>query len=118
MDRLPSHYQTIADLADGIRKGDMTSTQLVQNLLDRISRLDGELNAFRLTCPERAVEQAAAADRQIRDGKDPGLLHGIPYVVKDLFDVKGLPTTAGASLLDNNIAAADAHAVSRLNRAG
>jgi aspartyl-tRNA(Asn)/glutamyl-tRNA(Gln) amidotransferase subunit A len=118
MERLPLHYQTITELASGIRKGDMTSTRLVQNLLDRIDMLDGKLNAFRLTCPERALEQAAVADRQIRDGKDSGILHGIPYVVKDLFDVKGLPTTAGASLLDNNIAVADAHAVSRLKRAG
>ena len=118
MDRPPLHYQTITDLADGIRKGEITSTQLVQNLLDRIKSLDGQLNAFRLTCPERALEQAAAADRQIRDGKDPGILHGIPYAVKDLFDVKGLPTTAGASLLEKNIAAANAHAVQQLNRAG
>ena len=118
MDRLPLHYQTITDLADGIRQGDVTSTQLVQNLLDRISMLDDELKAFRLTCPEHALEQAAAADIQIKDGKDPGILHGIPYVVKDLFDVKGLPTTAGTNLLDNNIATADAHAVDRLNRAG
>jgi aspartyl-tRNA(Asn)/glutamyl-tRNA(Gln) amidotransferase subunit A len=64
------------------------------------------------------LEQAAAADRQIRDGKDPGILHGIPYAVKDLFDVKGLPTTAGASLLEKNIAAENAHAVQQLNRAG
>jgi aspartyl-tRNA(Asn)/glutamyl-tRNA(Gln) amidotransferase subunit A len=118
MDRLPLHYQTITDLADGFRKGEMTSTRLVQNLLDRIKSLDGRLNAFRLTCPERALEQAAVADRQIREGKDPGILHGIPYAVKDLFDVKGLPTTAGASLLEKNIAAANAHAVQQLNRAG
>ena len=118
MDRPPLHYQTITDLADGIRKGEITSTQLVQNLLDRIKSLDGQLNAFRLKCPERALEQAAAADRQIRDGKDPGILHGIPYAVKDLFDVKGLPTTAGASLFEKNIAAANAHAVQQLNRAG
>jgi aspartyl-tRNA(Asn)/glutamyl-tRNA(Gln) amidotransferase subunit A len=118
MDRPPLHYQTITDLADGIRKGEITSTQLVQNLLDCIKSLDGQLNAFRLTCPERALEQAAAADRQIRDGKDPGILHGIPYAVKDLFDVKGLPTTAGASLFEKNIAAANAHAVQQLNRAG
>ena len=118
MDRLPLHYQTITDLADGIRKGDFTSTELVQYLLDRIKSLDGRLNAFRLTCPERALEQAAAADRQIRDGKDAGILHGIPFAVKDLFDVKGLPTTAGSSLLEKNIAAADAHAVQRLKRAG
>ncbi len=58
MDKPPLHYQTITDLADGIRKGDLTSTQLVQNFLDRINSLDGQLNAFRLTCPERALEQA------------------------------------------------------------
>jgi aspartyl-tRNA(Asn)/glutamyl-tRNA(Gln) amidotransferase subunit A len=118
MDSPPLHYQTITDLADGIRKGDFTSTELVQYLLDRIKSLDGRLNAFRLTCPEQALEQAAAADRKIRDGKDAGILHGIPFAVKDLFDVKGLPTAAGASLLEKNIAAADAHAVRQLKRAG
>ncbi len=118
MDRLPLHYQTITNLADGIRKGEMTSTRLVQNLLDRIKSLDGRLNAFKLMCSERALEQAAAADRQIREGNARGILHGIPYAVKDLFDVEGLPTTAGASLLEKNIAAANAHAVQQLNRAG
>ncbi len=118
MDKLPLHYQTITDLADSIRKGEITATQLVQNLLDRIKSLDGQLNAFRLTCPERALEQAQAADRQISNGKDSGILHGIPYAVKDLFDVKGLPTTAGAKLLEKNIAAEDAHAVRRLSQAG
>ena len=118
MDRPPLHYQTITDLADGIRKGDITSTELVQYLLDRIESLDGQLNAFRLRCPEQALEQAAAADRQINDGKEPGILHGIPFAVKDLFDVKGLPTTAGTSLLGKNIAVADAHAVQLLKRAG
>ena len=71
-----------------------------------------------MTCPEQALEQAAAADRQIRDGKDVGILHGIPFAVKDLFDVKGLPTAAGASLLEKNIAAADAHVVRQLKGAG
>jgi aspartyl-tRNA(Asn)/glutamyl-tRNA(Gln) amidotransferase subunit A len=118
MDKPPLHYQTITDLADGIRKDDITSTELVQYLLNRIESLDGQLNAFRLRCPERALEQAAAADRKIKDGKEPGILHGIPFAVKDLFDVKGLPTTAGTSLLEKNIAAADAHAVRQLKRAG
>jgi len=114
----PLHYQTITDLAYGIRKGEITSTQLVQDLLSRIKSLDGQLNAFRLTCPERALEQADAADRQIRDGKDTGMLCGIPYAAKDLFDVKGLPTTAGSSLLGKNIASANSHAVRQLERAG
>ncbi len=118
MDNPPLHYQTIADLAQRMRTGEITSTQLVQNSLDRIQSLDGQLNAFRLVCPERALEQAQAADRKLRDGKDPGILCGIPYAAKDLFDVKGLPTTAGSSLLDKNIAAEDAHAIRRLTRAG
>ncbi len=118
MDRPPLHYQTITDLAQGLRKGEITSTQLVQNSLVRIKSLDGQLNAFRLMCPERALEQARAADRQRRDGNDPGMLCGIPYAAKDLFDVKGLPTTAGSSLLEKNIATANSHAVHQLERAG
>ncbi len=118
MNKPSLHYQTITDLADGMRRGEITSTRLVQDLLDRIKSLDGQLNSFRLTCPERALEQAQAADRQIKDGKDPGMLCGIPYAAKDLFDVEGLPTTAGSSLLGKNIAAADAHAIHKLKRAG
>lgn len=118
MEKLPLHYQTISELADGIRCGDITSVQLVQRLLERIESLDGRLNAFRLTCPEKALEEARAADRQRRDGGDLGILHGIPYAVKDLFDVRGLATAAGSKLLEKNIAAADAQAVSRLSQAG
>jgi aspartyl-tRNA(Asn)/glutamyl-tRNA(Gln) amidotransferase subunit A len=118
MDKLPLHYQTITDLADGIRKGEITSAQLVQNLLERIESLDGRLNAFRLTCAEQALEQARDADRQIRDGKASGILHGIPYAVKDLFDVNGLPTSAGSKLLEKNIAVEDACAVRKLSQAG
>lgn len=118
MGHLPLHYQTISDLAAGMRRGEISASRLVQNLLERITMLDGNLNAFRLTCPERALEQAEAADRLINAGKDPGILCGIPYAAKDLFDVKGLPTAAGSSLLEESIAAADAHAIRRLNRAG
>ena len=118
MEQLPLHYQTIPNLADMMRQGQITSTQLVQHFLDRITSLDGRLNAFRLTCPERALAQAQEADRLIREKKDPGILCGIPYAAKDLYDVKGLPTTAGLSLLEDNIAAADAHAIRRLDRAG
>jgi aspartyl-tRNA(Asn)/glutamyl-tRNA(Gln) amidotransferase subunit A len=118
MDNPPLHYQTIADLAQKLRTGAITSTQLVQSSLDRIQSLDSQLNAFRMVCPERALEQAQAADRQFSAGEDLGRLWGIPYAAKDLFDVKGLPTTAGTDLLKDNIASADAYAIDRLNRAG
>jgi aspartyl-tRNA(Asn)/glutamyl-tRNA(Gln) amidotransferase subunit A len=118
MDKSPLHYQTITDLADAIRKGEITSTLLTENLLDRINSLDGRLNAFKLVCPEQALEQARTADRELSNGKDTGFLHGIPYAVKDLFDVKGLPTTAGSKLLENNTAAKDSRATKSLSEAG
>ena len=118
MEKPPLHYQTITELAGGLRRGELTSSRLIENLLERITSHDAKLNAFRLTCPERALEQAQAADRQLRVGRDSGILHGIPYAVKDLFDVKGMPTAAGARLLEKNMAGEDAQAVSRLAQAG
>jgi len=118
MDKIPLQYQTITYLAERMRKGEITSTQLVENLLGRIEALDGKLNAFKLTCPQQALEWARAADQQLSAGRDAGILHGIPYAAKDLFDVKGMPTAAGSKLLENNIAAQDCRAVRSLSRAG
>ena len=118
MDKSPLHYQTLTDLAGRIRKGEITSTQLTENLLDRIDSLDGRLNAFKLLCPDQALEQARAADQELNSGKDLGILKGIPYAAKDLFDVKGLPTAAGSKLLESNIAAEDSRAIQSLAEAG
>ena len=118
MGTLPLHYQTIPELVISIEKGDLTSAQLTEHLLNRIKTLDGKLNAFKLTCPEAALEQARTADQQLSQGRKLGALHGIPYAVKDLFDVKDKPTAAGANLLEKNIATADSAAVQRLVKAG
>jgi aspartyl-tRNA(Asn)/glutamyl-tRNA(Gln) amidotransferase subunit A len=118
MKELPLNYQTITELAAGIRNGEITSIELTECIIDRIKFLDGALNAFRLTCPEEALEAAHRADRDLKSGKDLGLLHGIAYAVKDLFDVKGLPTKAGAKLLENNVAPDSATAVRRLSDSG
>ena len=118
MDSLPLHYQTITHLAQMIRKGDITSTGLTEEILSRIHSLDGHLNAFKLKCPEQVLEQARKADQQLNAGNDSGILHGIPYGAKDLFDVDGLPTTAGANLLEKNTVAKTATAVDRLSNAG
>ena len=112
------HFESITSLGRRLRSGELSPVALTETFLDRIERLDDQLGAFTVVCAERALAQARAARTQIEAGIDLGPLHGIPYAAKDLFDVRGLPTTAGTRLLADNIAAADATVVARLARAG
>jgi aspartyl-tRNA(Asn)/glutamyl-tRNA(Gln) amidotransferase subunit A len=112
------HDLSIAELGRRLRTGELTPVRLTEALLGRISDLDGALGAFQLVSRERALAGARAAEASLTAGNDLGPLHGIPYAVKDLFDVTGLPTTAGSRLLAENLADADAAVVARLARAG
>ncbi len=112
------HYLSIAELGRGLRSGELSPVALTEALLARIADLDGALGAFQQLTPERALAAARAAEERLAAGDDLGPLHGIPYAAKDLFDVRGLPTTAGTRLLGDNLAGADAAVVARLNRAG
>ncbi len=112
------HEKSCARLAADLRAGRLTSLEITEHFLARIERLDPHLNAFRLVCQERASAQARAADDLLGAGVDLGPLHGIPYAAKDLYDVAGLPTTAGSPLLADNIAARDCAVIASLNRAG
>ncbi len=112
------HYETIAELGRRLRTGELTPVTLTEALLARIEDLDGTLGAFQLVSADRALAAARAADTALAAGHDLGPLHGIPYAAKDLFDVSGLPTTAGTRLLDDNVADADSTVVARLSRAG
>ncbi len=105
-------------LAERIRAGELSPLDLCEAYLERIRALNPELNAFRLIAEDRALAAAEAAERQLRAGIDLGPLHGIPYVTKDLFDVAGLPTTAGSRTLEDNIATNDATVTRRLAAAG
>jgi aspartyl-tRNA(Asn)/glutamyl-tRNA(Gln) amidotransferase subunit A len=114
----PLHYQTISELAALIRKGEITAVELSEHFISRADRLEDTLNAYRLRCTERALDQARIVDKALATGEDHGPLQGIPYAVKDLFDVKGLPTTAGARIFEQHKAKKDAAAVRRLDQAG
>ena len=118
MENTPLHYLTIAELSQGIRNDEVSIVELTEHLLQRIDQLDPALNAYRLVCRERALEEAKAMDGLLRAGNDLGPLHGIPYGAKDLFDVMGMPTTAGSKLLEKNIASADAPVIRKLSQAG
>jgi aspartyl-tRNA(Asn)/glutamyl-tRNA(Gln) amidotransferase subunit A len=114
----PLHFEPLAALSRKIRAGECSPLQLTEAFLARIEKFEQRLGSFRLICPERALEQARAAETAIAAGRDCGPLHGIPFAVKDLYDVKGLPTSAGCSLLENNVAADYATVVRRLLDAG
>jgi aspartyl-tRNA(Asn)/glutamyl-tRNA(Gln) amidotransferase subunit A len=111
-------FETIGSLAAQIRQGALSPVALTEALLARIEALDPHLHAFLTPARERALGQARAAESALRGGHDLGPLHGIPYAVKDLYDVAGLPTTAGTHWLADNVAAADCAAVRRLSAAG
>jgi aspartyl-tRNA(Asn)/glutamyl-tRNA(Gln) amidotransferase subunit A len=111
-------FATIAELAAQLRAGALGPVQLAERCLERIGTLDKRLHAFVALTPERALAEARAAETLLRGGHDLGPLHGIPYAVKDLYDVRGLPTQAGTRLLAGNVAAADCLAVRRLAAAG
>src|SRR6266545_3019519 len=113
-DELP--YAGAAHQAELLRSGEITATELTQLHLDRIDRLDGELNAFRVVRAERALEEARTAQERLRAGDEAPLL-GVPVAVKDNMDVAGELTTHGTGLVTEP-ATADCEAVRRLRAAG
>jgi aspartyl-tRNA(Asn)/glutamyl-tRNA(Gln) amidotransferase subunit A len=111
-------FATITELAAAIRAGALGPVKLAETCLERIAALDGRLHAFIAVTRDRALAEARAAETLLRGGHDLGPLHGVPYAVKDLYDVKGVATTAGTRLLAGNVAARDCTAVRRLAAAG
>jgi aspartyl-tRNA(Asn)/glutamyl-tRNA(Gln) amidotransferase subunit A len=105
-------------LSELMHSGELSPVELATHVLDRISELDQRLHAFVSVTRERALAEAAKAERELASGESRGRLHGIPYAVKDLFDVADEATGAGTHLLADNVAPDDATVVRRLRDAG
>jgi 1-carboxybiuret hydrolase len=108
----------VAELAGELRTGRRTARDLVEAALDAAHRWQPVLNAFVTLDAAGARAAADEAVRELAAGVDRGPLHGIPIAIKDLVDVRGLPTTAGSRHLAGHRAAADAACVRRLRAAG
>ena len=102
--------------AELIRDGDISPRELVEVYLDRIERIEPQLNAFRVVLAERALEEAKAASRRRKLDERP--LHGIPFAIKDNHDLAGEVTTHGTNAYDRNPASEDSEIVRRLREAG
>ncbi|THH34887.1 amidase [Aliishimia ponticola] len=123
VDPLPDNDEDIAfaevtRLSGWIAQGALTSRRLCEIYLERIERLGPQLECMATVTAELALAQADAADRLIAEGQYLGPLHGIPYVVKDLFDTAGITTGWGAEPFQDRVPDRDATVVVRLRDAG
>jgi aspartyl-tRNA(Asn)/glutamyl-tRNA(Gln) amidotransferase subunit A len=118
MDLHPLRDETIAGVAQAIRGGRRTCVDVVEGCLAQIDAWESKVHAWVSIDREGALAQASELDRELKDGRVRGALYGIPLGIKDLVDVKGWPTAAGAPWLTNAVAAADAPIVERLRGAG
>jgi aspartyl-tRNA(Asn)/glutamyl-tRNA(Gln) amidotransferase subunit A len=109
---------TIEEFARRRRARDVTALEVTNICLQRIDELQPSLNAFIRVMADEARRDAEAADRELASGRDRGPLHGVPIAVKDIIDVKGIPTTAASRVRDGHVAAADAPVITRLRDAG
>jgi aspartyl-tRNA(Asn)/glutamyl-tRNA(Gln) amidotransferase subunit A len=112
------HRLTIADAARLIERRRLSPVELTDALLARIQALDPQLNAFLLPTPEKAREQAKAAEREIMAGRYRGPLHGIPFGLKDIYATAGIRTTSHSKICENLVPTEDATTVANLYQAG
>jgi amidase len=112
------HYLEVTELAELLRRRDITSVAVTRAQLERIARLDGDLASYAHVMADQALAAAQAADAEIAAGHYRGLLHGVPLAVKDLFWTKGTPTEAGTLAHRGFIPSGDATVVARLRQAG
>src|SRR4029453_8829986 len=92
--------------------------ELVDALLARIERVNPAVNAYCTVTADAARAAAREAEAAARSGDDLGLLHGVPYSLKDLTPTRGIRTTMGSKIFEHNVPAEDAALVERLRAAG
>lgn len=110
---------TAHDIAGQIARGERSAAEVVARALQAIDHDNPRLNAFTAITAERARAEAAAIDVRRAQGETLPSLAGVPYAVKNLFDVAGLVTLAGGRVNAGNPAAmADAALIERMHRAG
>jgi aspartyl-tRNA(Asn)/glutamyl-tRNA(Gln) amidotransferase subunit A len=113
---------TLTKAVKGLRAGDFSSRELTAAYLKRIEEYNPRLNAFLHIAGERALKEAAAADKQLskarKDKSKTAALLGLPIAVKDVLAVAGMPATSGSKILENFVPSYDATVVERLRAAG
>lgn len=108
---------SLLEAAQGIREGKFSSAEYTRSCLKRIYAMEERLLAWAWIDHERAIDLAEAADRQFALG-EIGALHGIPVGVKDIIDVRGVPTGMGSPIYQDNVPNESAKVVRKFEQAG
>jgi aspartyl-tRNA(Asn)/glutamyl-tRNA(Gln) amidotransferase subunit A len=111
------HTKTIAELSRSLAEGEFSSEELTRAYLERIEKLDGQVNSYITVTADVALAAAKEADAQRKAGNTRALT-GIPIAQKDIFCTNGVKTSCGSKMLDNFIAPYDATVVNKFKQAG
>jgi AtzE family amidohydrolase len=110
---------TAAAIAADVRAKRRTAREIIVDALSRIRARNAELNAFTQVFERRALERAERIDALLAQDRDPGPLAGVPFAAKNLFDIAGIVTRAGAKVTEGDSPAAhDAEAIAAWERSG
>ena len=111
-------FLSIAEIYPYVRNKEISPVDLVTEIFHNIENKNEKINAFSYLFYESAKKDAKKAEKEILRGEYKGILHGIPLSVKDLIDVRGVPTTAGSKIYSDQIPNHDANVIVKLKNAG
>ena len=112
------HEETLQSLHGKLKRREVSSEEVTGCLLERISQLNQEVNAFVTVEADKALEQAREADKRLARGDASSPLCGIPLAIKDNMNTRGIRTTCASRILENFVPPFDGTAVRRLREAG
>lgn len=115
---MQAYQLSIVDAARQIADGQLSPVELTRSVLERAQQQETRLSAYVTLAADQAMAAARQAEQEILGGGYRGVLHGIPYTLKDLIDAAGLPTTASSRVRQHHRAETDSAVAAQLRRAG
>jgi aspartyl-tRNA(Asn)/glutamyl-tRNA(Gln) amidotransferase subunit A len=114
----PLHELSIAEAGRALRNGSISSVRLTEHALARIAAIDPQISSFLTVTADRALADAAAADRDFASGIDRGPMQGVPHALKDIYDTAGVRTTCHSKLRENIVPAKDSAVAEKFAKQG
>ena len=111
-------FISIAEASKLIANKKISPVELTDTLLNRVATLDPQVNSFITLTADIAKKAAKDAENEIVKGRYKGHLHGIPFGLKDIYNTKGILTSGGSAICENNVPVTDATTTTKLIAAG